>query len=100
NTSIQRYYALTTYEPNFTNDDEEKYVQNFVLNIKQQSGLEIIPNGIIPSLKYYLRFVDDYTKFLHNYAQNLVVDAQISTEITPKHLQEWQTICKNYHIIQ
>jgi DNA (cytosine-5)-methyltransferase 1 len=100
NTTIQRYYALTTNEPNFTSSDEEMYVQNFVLNIKQQSGLEIIPNGIVPSLKYYLRFVEDYSEFLSQYAQNLVADAQISTEITPKHLQEWQTISNKYLIPQ
>jgi DNA (cytosine-5)-methyltransferase 1 len=98
NTSIQRYYALTTNEPNFSTPEEEKFVQDFVINIKQQNGLEIIPNGIIPSLKYYLRFIQNYPEFLSKYAQNLVADAQISTEITPKHLQEWQIISNKYLI--
>jgi DNA (cytosine-5)-methyltransferase 1 len=96
NTSIQRYYALTTNEPNFTSSEEEAEVQEFVPHIKHQSGLEVIPNGMIPSLKYYLRFVEDYADFLRRYAENLVADAQISTEITPKHLQEWQSITDRY----
>ncbi|MCU0425250.1 MAG: restriction endonuclease, SacI family [Candidatus Kapabacteria bacterium] len=99
-TVIQRYYALTTHEPNFTDAAEEIYVQDFVLKIKQQSGLEVIPNGIIPSLKYYLRFIENYEHFLLNYAQNLVADAQISTEITAAHLQEWQKISTKFQGMQ
>ncbi|QYX31312.1 DNA methyltransferase [Sphaerospermopsis torques-reginae] len=56
-TTIKRYYILTTYKDCFVNQDEEEYIKQLVLKIKQENGLEIIANGIINTVKYYLRFV-------------------------------------------
>ncbi len=47
NTTIQRYYILTTYENSFESVDEERYINNLILKIKQENDLEIIANGII-----------------------------------------------------
>lgn len=96
NTTVERYYILTTYENSFENTVEEKYINNLILKIKKENGLEIIANGIINSLKYYLRFVEDYHEFLKTYTNELIVDAKNSTEVKDFHIEEWQRILQEH----
>jgi hypothetical protein len=46
NTSIQRYYILTTAKDTFISNDEELYINKFILSIRNDTGIDIIPNGI------------------------------------------------------
>ncbi|MCL2063821.1 MAG: DNA methyltransferase [Candidatus Cloacimonetes bacterium] len=99
NTSIERYYILTTAQDNFVSVEEEEYISNFVLRIKKEFNIEIIVNGIFNSLKYYLRFIDDYEDFIKSYTMNLIQDSKISTEIKEYHIIEWQNILKDNKIL-
>jgi DNA (cytosine-5)-methyltransferase 1 len=98
NTTIQRYYILTTAKDNFISKDEEYYINKFVLSIIKDTGLDIIPNGIYTSMKYYLRFVSDYKQFIHTYTKNLIIDASNSAEIQDSHITEWKNILKEHSI--
>ena len=53
---VRRYYLLTTAEPNV---DDPAAVDRLVRQIHKQHGCEVIVNGILPSLKYYLRLLSD-----------------------------------------
>lgn len=94
-TRIQRYYLLTTYPDCFANPQEEITINHLVLGVKSKMGLEIIVNGILPTLKYYLRFVENYHHFIERYTANLILDAKQSTEITASHLDAWENILRN-----
>jgi DNA (cytosine-5)-methyltransferase 1 len=96
NTTIQRYYILTTAKNNFVSQEEESYINKFILSIKNDTGIDIIPNGIYTSMKYYLRFVADYEQFIHTYTKNLIVDASNSAEIRDFHIAEWKNILKEH----
>jgi DNA (cytosine-5)-methyltransferase 1 len=96
NTGIERYYILTTAKRNFTSQEEEEYINKFILKIKKDTDLEIIANGIFTSLKYYLRFIDDYKEFVKTYTHNLIDDSKNSTEIKELHILEWQKILEKY----
>jgi len=98
NTTIERYYILTTCKNNFLSNDEEDFINKFILKIKKDTGLEIIANGIINSIKYYLRFITDYKLFIQTYTKNLIVDSQNSTEIQEFHVEKWKNILENYSI--
>jgi DNA (cytosine-5)-methyltransferase 1 len=98
NTKIDRYYILTTFQNGFADTETEKTVSEYTLQIKQQTNLDIIANGIISTLKYYLRFIDDYGEFLKIYTKNLIEDAKISTEVQSFHLEEWNEILEAYKI--
>jgi len=98
-TSIRKYYILTTSEENFLSDIEEKYINAFILKIKKDFGLEIIANGIIFTLKYYLRFIDDYNQFILTYTGNLINDAKNSTEITEEHISFWIKELKKHSLV-
>ena len=95
-TTIARYYVLTTYVNTFQELGEEEYINQLVLKIKQENDLEVIANGIIYSLKYYLRFVENYHDFLKTYTDELIVDAKNSTEVKNFHIENWQEILKKY----
>jgi DNA (cytosine-5)-methyltransferase 1 len=90
--NIDRYYILTTFQNSFKNEKAEKEVYDEILNFKKKRGIDIIANGIITTLKYYLRFVDNYEEFLKCYTKNLIKDSKKSTEIKNFHIQIWNKI--------
>ncbi len=98
NTNINRYYILTTYQSGFSDVEAEKAVTEYILQIKRRTNLDIIANGIISTLKYYLRFVDDYGEFIEIYTKNLIADAKNSTEVKSFHLEKWNEIIRTYKI--
>ena len=87
--SVSRYYLLTTAEPNVEEIDS---VNDFVSVIHRQHGCEVIVNGILPSLKYYLRLLSSPQLFLENYSKNLQLDFQQKAEIKETHLRYWETL--------
>ncbi|MBI4647910.1 MAG: DNA methyltransferase [Bacteroidia bacterium] len=97
-TTIERYYLLTTYKNTFVSKEEEDYINKFILKLYKDSGLEIIANGIIPSLKYYLRFIKNYKGFLLAYTENLITDAKNSTEIKDFHIEKWKELLREHKI--
>jgi DNA (cytosine-5)-methyltransferase 1 len=98
NIKIDRYYILTTFANGFESAESEKEVTEYILNLKKIQGIDIIANGIITTLKYYLRFIDNYQEFIDVYTQNLIKDAKNSTEIKNFHLEKWTEILKRYEL--
>lgn len=60
--------------------------------------MEVIPNGIIHSLKYYLRFIENYQEFIKTYTEELIRDAKKSTEVKNYHVEIWQSILEEYKL--
>jgi len=98
NTAIERYYILTTAKNIFASHNEEVFINKFILKIKKDMNLEIIADGIFSSLKYYLRFIEDYKEFIQRYTQNLVEDSKNSTEIKESHITGWEKILEEYKL--
>ena len=98
NVKINRYYILTTFQNGFANAETEQIVTDYILQIKKQSNLDIIANGIISTLRYYLRFIDDYAEFIRIYTKNLIEDAKNSTEVKSFHLEKWNDILEDYKV--
>ena len=97
-TTINRYYILTTYKNSFVSKEEEDFINKFILKLYKDSGIEIIANGIIPSLKYYLRFIENYKGFLLAYTKNLITDAKNSTEVKDFHVEKWNELLQEHKI--
>jgi DNA (cytosine-5)-methyltransferase 1 len=98
NTTIKRYYILTTAKNNFISPEEEEYINKFILKIRNDSDLDIIANGIRYSLKYYLRFINDCRDFIKSYTKNLIEDAKNSTEVQEFHITAWQSILREHQL--
>ena len=88
-TPVSRYYLLTTAEPNVEDVDS---VNDLVSEIHRQHGCEVIVNGILPSLKYYLRLLRSPQLFLEVYSRNLQLDFQQKAEIKETHLRYWEAL--------
>ncbi len=88
-TSVSRYYLLTTAEPNV---DDAETVNALVRQIRTRHGCEVIVNGILPSLKYYLRLLSDPKLFLDCYSKNLQLDFNQNTDIKEVHLRYWNEL--------
>ena len=88
-TSVSRYYLLTTAEPNV---DNAEAVDLLVRQIRTRHGCEVIVNGILPSLKYYLRLLSDPRLFLDYYSRNLQLDFNQNTDIKEVHLRYWNEL--------
>ena len=88
-TPVRRYYLLTTAEPNV---DDAGAVERLVHQIHRQHGCEVIVNGILPSLKYYLRLLTNPKLFLDCYSKNLQLDFKQSTDIKEVHLHYWNEL--------
>lgn len=87
--SVRRYYLLTTAEPNV---NEPEIVDQLVQQIHRQHGCEVIVNGILPSLKYYLRLLSNPKLFLDCYSKNLQLDFNQNTNIKAIHLRYWNEL--------
>ena len=90
-TPVCRYYLLTTAEPNVEDADS---VNELVSEIHTQHGCEVIVNGILPSLKYYLRLLSNPKLFIERYSENLQLDFNQNTDIKEIHLRYWEDLLK------
>lgn len=85
---IERYYLLTTKSPN---TEQTEAIQSFCLKVLSEHGCEIIVNGVIPTLKYYLRLLPYVATFLDNYTAILQTEFA-SGSIKSVHLEKWQSL--------
>lgn len=95
NKRVNRYYILTTHEPNW-DDVEEVFAR--VKAVRAASGCQIIVNGVIPSLKYYLRMVNDPNEFLEAYTTCLQTEFSSASGIKKEHLEAWLELQREYLI--
>jgi DNA (cytosine-5)-methyltransferase 1 len=85
-TPVDRYYILSTAPS--PNKDEWDKIQGEVQMIKNVHGCQVIANGIMPSLKYYLRLLNNTFEFIDNYVNLLKNDTALKFE----HKESWNKI--------
>lgn len=86
-TTIQRYYILSTLS---TKDDELEKVYELVNRIKNEHGCQVVINGVFPTIKYYLRLLENTDLFIQSYVRNI----QKHPEINAEHKIAWNDILK------
>lgn len=81
---VSRYYVLSTLEPNQVTLDGRRKMKAAL----DGNGCQIIINGVLPTIKYYLRLALDPSQFLEKYGNLLATDRRvISAE-----LEEWRRL--------
>lgn len=80
----KRYYILSTDTEGI--DDDE--INGMVLNIKKEHGCQLIVNGFTPTIKYYLRLMDDTRKFINYLSHNIENDRELKVD----HKEKWEEI--------
>ncbi|WP_207577783.1 DNA cytosine methyltransferase [Listeria seeligeri] len=84
-TKIQRYYILSTEEPS---DQERIAFDKRIEEIKNEHGCQLIVNGLMKTLNYYLRLIEDTDKFWGKYIENINNNPEINYE----HRVSWNNI--------
>jgi len=86
---ISRYYLLTTAEPS---SNEPQAIKEYVKQIRETHGCQVIVNGVMPTLKYYLRLINNIDEFIGLYMKNIELDSVITRE----HRVAWNELVKKH----
>lgn len=81
----QRYYVLSTAD---VNSKEYELILKEISDIKKNHGCQLIINGVLNTLKYYLRLVKDVNEFVDIYSSLIEID----TELKLSHKKYWKDI--------
>ncbi len=84
-TPVDRFYLLSTAE---TTKQEMAKITEEAQKIKNTHGCQVIVNGIMPTIKYYLRLLDDPYEFIECYVNLLEADTSIKFE----HKKRWNEL--------
>lgn len=74
--AIARYYILTTHQ----NCEPDEGARRIIDNIKAVYDCQVIANGVMPSIRYYLRLLDDPSAVFPAYVELLQMDKAIAHE--------------------
>lgn len=81
----KRYYILTTSNMDAADWDSINFE---IRKIRDIHGCQVIVNGVYSSLTYYLRLLDDTSKFIDYYVENLKNDETLKFQ----HKKSWNDI--------
>jgi DNA (cytosine-5)-methyltransferase 1 len=85
--TVNRYYILST-ESVYIAEEEREDVNEAVREIRQQTGCQVIVNGLNRSLWYYLRMIENTDLFLEYYTFQVQNDQDTKNE----HRKSWASI--------
>jgi len=88
--SVQRYLILSTTGIESSDIDEISKLTN---NFRQTNGCEIIVNGVLDTIKYYLRLIDSPSSFINRYTTIVESDPDLGYE----HRLAWNAVCARRH---
>lgn len=84
-TQVNRYYLLSTVD---IDSSESEKIEKEIERIKNIHGCHVIANGLINSLKYYLRLLSETSEFISNYVDLIESDTALKYE----HKKKWNEI--------
>ena len=84
-TPVDRYYILSTAKSSL---EEMNAIEAEILRIKNAHGCQLIVNGIMETLKYYLRLLSNPYEFIENYVNLLEDDKALKFE----HKESWNKL--------
>lgn len=85
----QRYYILSNVGIKI---DSESNISNLINEVKEKHGCQIIVNGLIPTLKYYLRLIVNLEDFVNQYSKLVEKDK----ELQKIHKEKWNELITKY----
>ena len=80
-----RYYILSYIG---TKESDKLEIAELINKLKLEHGCQIIINGLLPTIKYYLRLITSLDEFISNY-NNLIEN---DTEIKKVHKEKWNEL--------
>ena len=81
----KRYYILSYYE---IKKEDETEINKIIQEVKEEHGCQIIVNGIMATLKYYMRLISNLEVFYDTYSELINLD----DELKAIHKQTWNEL--------
>ena len=81
----KRYYILSSGGIKPEDYDE---IQNLIIKIKNEHGCQLIINGLIPTIKYYLRLLKNLDEFIFQLSKNIFKDKELKVT----HKNYWKKV--------
>lgn len=88
----QRYYILSVLG---IDKNDEREISKIVHSVGTKHGCQIIINGLLPTIKYYLRLITDLRIFVEHYSNAIQKD----TELQIEHKHFWNMLIKKIQTI-
>lgn len=85
--SVSRYLILSTAD---LNPEEAKKIKIICDEFRRSNGCEIIVNGVLETIKYYLRLIPTTNDFVFAYTSIVQEDP----DLTYEHKQAWNDVCQ------
>lgn len=87
----QRYYILSVLG---TKEEDINEISDIICKVGIDHGCQIINNGLLSTIKYYLRLIDDLNKFIEIYSDLIENDL----ELQYVHKSFWNDLVKKYDL--
>ena len=89
--SPERYLILSSAKVNIKQEDASD-IARLIDEVSNKYKCQVIVNGILPTIKYYLRLVNYLPEFINNYSALIEKDQEINFE----HKQKWNEIITKF----
>ncbi len=83
--TLKRYYILTTADPS---GGQDRASLELIRRIRDSHGAEVIVNGVLPTIKYFLRLLKNPASIFPEYVKLLAEDPSLAYE----HRQKWNEV--------
>ena len=70
----QRYYILSVLG---TKIEDQSEISDIICKVGINHGCQIINNGLLHTIKYYLRLITDLSQFLNLYSKSIENDSEL-----------------------
>ena len=85
---VERYFILST---SGVMQNQEADIKKRIDDFRNSNGCEIIVNGVLDTIRYYLRLLPNVDKFMHTFVTMLENDIDLDYE----HRIAWNELCNN-----
>jgi len=93
--NLERYYILTTAKPDI-DPNEFDQIKLICEDFLRERGVEIIPNAVILTIKYFLRLVKNPELFIEAFTINLQKSFKEESMLKEEHMLKWKEILKKF----
>ena len=85
--NVERYLILSTAG---VRGSDRKIIESRIIEVQKLIGVTIIVNGVINTVKYYLRLLDEPVEFINCLSDNIYNDSELNVE----HKKKWSELIK------
>lgn len=84
----QRYYILSV---NGIKSEDAEEINQIVFEIETKHGCQVIINGLLNTIKYYLRLLENLEEFIEQYSKEIEEDEELQVE----HKKKWNELLQS-----